>query len=89
MLQTFYWCVTVMLPMCYCRVFVQKKSMKKASVVKPAPVEVSNQSSDEEGDQGWEQGGGCLYGMEDCGRCDYCKVHHSHPDIANYNILVI
>ncbi|KAK2176784.1 hypothetical protein NP493_640g02009 [Ridgeia piscesae] len=51
-----------------------KKSLKKASVVKPPPVEVT---SEEEGEHAWEHGGehggGCLYNMEDCGRCDYCK----------------
>ena len=57
---------------------MQKKSLKKAIVVKPPPVAVEV-TSEEEGEHAWEQGGehggGCLYNMEDCGRCDYCKVH--------------
>ena len=46
--------------------FVQKKSQKKPTIVKPLPVVLTSEEEEEPGH--------CLYNMDDCGRCEYCKV---------------
>ncbi|KAI0215588.1 CXXC-type zinc finger protein 1 [Lamellibrachia satsuma] len=45
----------------------KKKSQKKPTIVKPLPVVLTSEEEEEPGH--------CLYNMDDCGRCEYCKAN--------------